>query len=740
MTLPAVVVPPRQAALGDLGADPGRGEERRDPGAARAHPLGQRALRRQLDLELAGQVLAGELLVLPDVRRDHPPRSASRRAARPRPQSSTAAVVRDRLEVVDAGVEQRVDQHRRDPAQTETAHRQRRAVGMSATASAALATTLSNVDTSVQRSCHDRAGARGHPWSDATRGLGSPPCQRHRRAAPRRARTTRDWLGRPAAHRHRQGRHRQDDGRGRPGPGAAVARARPCCCARSRAGRASPRSSTSPPLPYEERRIARGTGAERRRRLRAGDRRRVGAAGVPRHVLPPRPGRQGARQVRRHRLRHHDRAGRARRAADRQGLRGGQPQPAATRAPATYDAVVLDAPPTGRIAQFLNVNNEVAGLAKVGPIKSQADTVMTLLHSDAYGGPPGHRAGGDAGAGDRGRRRRAARGRPAGRRRGRQHGPPAGPRRRRARSSCSTAPSTAASWSASLTKAGIAGDDALVDGAARRGPPTTPSGVASRTASERWSRRSTSRRTSCRCCGRGRPRRSLRARRVICRPGARMSQTPTRTTSTRASARIGPMVATHDPTPVLDVDALLDDPTAHHRVLRLRRRRQDHDLRGAGAARGRARPQGRRAHHRPGPPAGAVDGHRARQHPAPGARGRRDGRRQSLDAMMLDMKRTFDEVVAEPRQPGEGRADPREPVLRRRVELVRGHPGVHGDGEARPARQGRATTGRWDLIVVDTPPSRSALDFLDAPERLSHFLDGRFIEAAAGAGARDRPG
>ena len=33
----------------------------------------------------------------------------------------------------------------------------------------------------------------------------------------------------------------------------------------------------------------------------------------------------------------------------------------------------------------------------------------------------------------------------------------------------------------------------------------------------------------------------------------------------------------------------------------------------------------------------------------------------------------------------------------------------------------------WDLIVVDTPPSRSALDFLDAPQRLSRFLDGRLI-------------
>ncbi|WP_028642873.1 ArsA-related P-loop ATPase [Nocardioides sp. URHA0020] len=46
-----------------------------------------------------------------------------------------------------------------------------------------------------------------------------------------------------------------------------------------------------------------------------------------------------------------------------------------------YDAVVLDAPPTGRITQFLNVNDELAGLAKVGPVKTQADTVMTLFRS-----------------------------------------------------------------------------------------------------------------------------------------------------------------------------------------------------------------------------------------------------------------------------------------------------------------------------------------------------------------------
>ncbi len=46
-----------------------------------------------------------------------------------------------------------------------------------------------------------------------------------------------------------------------------------------------------------------------------------------------------------------------------------------------YDAVVMDAPPTGRITRFLNVNTEVAGLAKMGPIRSQADRVMRLIGS-----------------------------------------------------------------------------------------------------------------------------------------------------------------------------------------------------------------------------------------------------------------------------------------------------------------------------------------------------------------------
>jgi anion-transporting ArsA/GET3 family ATPase len=48
-----------------------------------------------------------------------------------------------------------------------------------------------------------------------------------------------------------------------------------------------------------------------------------------------------------------------------------------------YDAVVLDAPPTGRIARFLNISSEVGGLAKVGPLKTQSDGVMAVFRSPA---------------------------------------------------------------------------------------------------------------------------------------------------------------------------------------------------------------------------------------------------------------------------------------------------------------------------------------------------------------------
>lgn len=46
-----------------------------------------------------------------------------------------------------------------------------------------------------------------------------------------------------------------------------------------------------------------------------------------------------------------------------------------------YDHVIMDAPPTGRVTRFLNVNDEVAGLARIGPIHNQAQAVMRLLKS-----------------------------------------------------------------------------------------------------------------------------------------------------------------------------------------------------------------------------------------------------------------------------------------------------------------------------------------------------------------------
>jgi anion-transporting ArsA/GET3 family ATPase len=46
-----------------------------------------------------------------------------------------------------------------------------------------------------------------------------------------------------------------------------------------------------------------------------------------------------------------------------------------------YDAVVMDAPPTGRIGNFLNVATEISGLAKVGPIRGHADTVQSVIKS-----------------------------------------------------------------------------------------------------------------------------------------------------------------------------------------------------------------------------------------------------------------------------------------------------------------------------------------------------------------------
>jgi anion-transporting ArsA/GET3 family ATPase len=106
-----------------------------------------------------------------------------------------------------------------------------------------------------------------------------------------------------------------------------------------------------------------------------------------------------------------------------------------------------------------------------------------------------------------------------------------------------------------------------------------------------------------------------------------------------------------------------------------------------------------------------------------------------LFAMMLDMKRTFDDVVSAHSTP-------------ERAEQIFANPFYQALSSSFAGTQEYmaleklsqlAETGEWDLIVVDTPPSRSALDFLDAPQRLGRFLDGRMIRmlvAPARAGGR----
>ena len=103
----------------------------------------------------------------------------------------------------------------------------------------------------------------------------------------------------------------------------------------------------------------------------------------------------------------------------------------------------------------------------------------------------------------------------------------------------------------------------------------------------------------------------------------------------------------------------------------------------------------------------------------------------ALDAMMLDMKRTFDEVVESQASPEKAQQILHNPfyiALSSSFAGTQEYMAMEKLGQLyRDSRSGRSGTTPYDLIVVDTPPSRSALDFLDAPERLSSFLDGRFI-------------
>ncbi|MBP2475292.1 anion-transporting ArsA/GET3 family ATPase [Crossiella equi] len=106
-----------------------------------------------------------------------------------------------------------------------------------------------------------------------------------------------------------------------------------------------------------------------------------------------------------------------------------------------------------------------------------------------------------------------------------------------------------------------------------------------------------------------------------------------------------------------------------------------------------------------------------------------------LHAMMLDMRRTFDEMVLA--HAGEDRA---EQILRNPFYQTISSSFSGTQEYMAMEKLGQLVhTGEWDLVIVDTPPSRSALDFLDAPQRLSTVLDGkiiRMLSAPARAGGR----
>ncbi|MGX7681441.1 ArsA family ATPase [Jatrophihabitans sp. DSM 45814] len=111
----------------------------------------------------------------------------------------------------------------------------------------------------------------------------------------------------------------------------------------------------------------------------------------------------------------------------------------------------------------------------------------------------------------------------------------------------------------------------------------------------------------------------------------------------------------------------------------------------------------------------------------------------ALLAMMLDMKRTFDDVVSAHTTPEKAEQVFANPFYQSLSASFAGTQEYMAMEKLSQLRDQLVANGEWDLIVVDTPPSRSALDFLDAPQRLGRFLDGRMIRlltAPARAGGK----
>jgi anion-transporting ArsA/GET3 family ATPase len=196
----------------------------------------------------------------------------------------------------------------------------------------------------------------------------------------------------------------------------------------------------------------------------------------------------------------------------------------------------------------------------------------------------------------------------------------------------------------------------------------------------------------------------------------------------RRSARVGPLAGRATTAPTLDVDAMLDDPrqriivccgaggvgkttTSAALALRAAERGRKVVVLTIDPARRLAQAMG-------------IEALDNVPRPVPGVGGTSGG---SLDAMMLDMKRTFDEVVESQATPEKAKQILENPFYIAVSSSFAGTQEYMAMEKLGQLDQDARRSGRWDLIVVDTPPSRSALDFLDAPERLSSFLDGRFM-------------
>ncbi len=202
--------------------------------------------------------------------------------------------------------------------------------------------------------------------------------------------------------------------------------------------------------------------------------------------------------------------------------------------------------------------------------------------------------------------------------------------------------------------------------------------------------------------------------------------------SARTTPRVGPMTSSPGPVPALDVDAMIDDreqriivccgsggvgktTTSAAIALRAAERGRKVVVLTIDPARRLAQSMG-------------IEALDNTPRPVPGVVSTGSTGEGSLDAMMLDMKRTFDEVVESQATPEKAQQILNNPFYIAVSSSFAGTQEYMAMEKLGQLDKDARASGRWDLIVVDTPPSRSALDFLDAPERLSSFLDGKFMK------------